>query len=35
MFGDRPAASLMTIVVERASESYSEVKDLDIDYIRC
>ena len=31
MFGDRPAASLMTIAVERASESYSEVKSLDID----
>ena len=28
MFGDRPAASLMTIAVERACESYSEVQQL-------
>ena len=31
MFGDRPAASLMTIAVERASESYPEVQKLNID----
>ena len=30
MFGDRPAASLMTIAVERASESCSEVQKLKI-----
>merc|ERR1712121_362037 len=30
MFGDRPAASLMTIAVERASESYPEVQKLKI-----
>ena len=30
MFGDRPAASLMTIAVERACESYSEVQKLGI-----
>ena len=28
MFRDRPAASLMTIAVERACESYSEVQQL-------
>ena len=28
MFGDRPAASLMTIAVERACESYSEDQQL-------
>ena len=30
MFGDRPTASLMTIAVERACESYSEVQKLGI-----
>ena len=30
MFGDRPAASLMTIAVERACESYSEIQKLGI-----
>ena len=38
MFGDRPAASLMTIAVERASESYSEVQKLKIapdELIKC
>ena len=31
MFGDRPAANLMTIAVKRASESYPDVQKLKID----